>query len=53
MTPNFRVVCVEDCEAVEVCGALKVNIYLLLVKKKNLPLVNRVKIIWGRIKFFL
>ncbi|XP_074094430.1 glycerol-3-phosphate dehydrogenase [NAD(+)], cytoplasmic-like isoform X2 [Cotesia typhae] len=23
MTPNFRVVCVEDCEAVEVCGALK------------------------------
>ena len=24
-TPNFRVVVVEDCEAVEVCGALKVN----------------------------
>ena len=27
-TPNFRVVVVEDCEAVEVCGALKVrNVY--------------------------
>lgn len=27
-TPNFRVVVVEDCEAVEVCGALKVCNYI-------------------------
>lgn len=26
-TPNFRVVVVEDCEAVEVCGALKVRTF--------------------------
>ncbi|EFN89161.1 Glycerol-3-phosphate dehydrogenase [NAD+], cytoplasmic [Harpegnathos saltator] len=32
-TPNFRVVVVEDCEAVEVCGALKASTTLLETEK--------------------
>lgn len=34
-TPNFRVVVVEDCEAVEVCGALKVCNYIYISPNIN------------------
>ena len=34
-TPYFRITVVPDAETVELCGALKVCLFLCLVKRKN------------------